>query len=102
MLSALAHFPLFVWLCSVHTITASGLFFLVLVVLRCCLSTQGRGTVVGEELINDPRVELVSFTGSTKVIQHPLHLSSGALSHGVTVMIASDLNRAYAVFRLHS
>lgn len=30
----------------------------------------GKGTTVGEKLIQDSRVELVSFTGSTKVGRH--------------------------------
>jgi aldehyde dehydrogenase (NAD+) len=31
----------------------------------CC--TIGRGSVVGEKMINDPRLPLISFTGSTKM-----------------------------------
>lgn len=32
--------------------------------------TLGSGATVGERMINDPRVEMVSFTGSTKVGRH--------------------------------
>ena len=31
---------------------------------------QGHGNIVGESLINDPRVQLISFTGSTEVGKH--------------------------------
>ncbi len=32
--------------------------------------SQGRGNIIGEAIISDPRMELVSFTGSTKVGRH--------------------------------
>lgn len=64
----------------------------------------GTGPTVGEQLINDPRLPLISFTGSTKVGRHVAQTVAGRFGRTIlecggnnAIVVADDANLDLAV-----